>query len=312
MKKFLLTCGLFLLVFFLIDKGLILLRNSAPNREVDKRLEMILNGKIQSDILIYGSSRGGRDIIASEIEDSLKLPTYNLSFPGSAIEFHEFLLSETLKNGNKKPSVVVLVVDDPDELLPSSRINFRLDRLYPLIKYGVIRDKLVEKGGKNYWLSKLFIVHQLSISNFDLRPKHFKPIDTLLADGSMPINFKDPRFTGAFINDTTMYDVKKERQAEFNSFTRFVDLCHSNNIKLVIACPPNFYKPTVGFSDRIAGLVKDKAFMLIHDTNQHAYSKDPAYYYDDVHLNKKGARLFTAEIVDFIRKNNLVPGAAGR
>ncbi len=312
MKKFLLTSGLFFVVFFLIDKGLILLRNSAPNREVDKRLEMILNGKIQSDILIYGSSRGGRDIIASEMEDSLKLPTYNLSFPGSAIEFHEFLLSETLKNGNKKPSVVILVVDDPDELLPSSRINFRLDRLYPLIKYGVIRDKLVEKGGKNYWLSKLFIVHQLSISNFDFRPKHFKPIDTLLADGSMPIDFKDPRFTGDFITNTTMYDIKKERPAELNSFTRFVDLCYSNNIKLLIACPPNFYKPTVGFSERIAGLVKDKASILIHDANQHAYSKDPGYYYDDVHLNKKGAKLFTAELVDFLRKNNLVPGAISK
>lgn len=306
MKQFIANTALFLFIFFIIDKGLILVRNTAPDREIDKRLEWILNGKIQADILIYGSSRGSRNIIASQIGDSVNRSAYNLSYQGAAIGFHEFLLEQLFAHANKKPELVLLVVDDPYELLNSERNNFRLDRLYPLVKYSVVRDKLVEAGDKNYWLSRLFIVHQLSISNFDFRQRHFSRLDTMLNDGSMPISFTDPRFNGVFSKNTASYDAAKENASQVESFLRFIELCNRNHVKLLIVSPPNFYNPTPGFNTRLKQLAGNRAGFMMYDTLHRTFASLPGYYYDDVHLKRNGAVLFTNEIIRYIKENKIL------
>jgi hypothetical protein len=121
----------------------------AADRELDKRLEYIITGKVNSNIIVMGSSRGARDIVASQLADSLRTSAYNLSYPGSNIYFHEYLLTELLKNGNKKPKVLILVIDDPYEMEDNYSLQFRFDRLYPLVKYKSIRNTLTERGEKN-------------------------------------------------------------------------------------------------------------------------------------------------------------------
>jgi hypothetical protein len=74
-------------------------------------------------------------------------------------------LQNCLRNGNKKPNLLILAVDNPAELEETPSIRFRFDRLYPLVKYPEIRNTLIEKGEKNKILSELFVIHQLSISN---------------------------------------------------------------------------------------------------------------------------------------------------
>ena len=107
MKRFLIRFSAFILCFFIVDKAFILVRDSSPEREVDKRLEYILNGKIQSDLIIMGSSRGARSLIAKQITDSTGRSAYNLAFPGSDITFHEYVLRLLLETkGNKRPSTI--------------------------------------------------------------------------------------------------------------------------------------------------------------------------------------------------------------
>ena len=98
--------------------------NSSPSKEVDKRLEFVLKGKINKDIIILGSSKGSRDIIASQLESETNQTAYNLSYPGSNIEFHEFML-RTLVTFNNAPKMVILTVDNPIQFLNESLINFR-------------------------------------------------------------------------------------------------------------------------------------------------------------------------------------------
>ena len=111
MKSFIVKCVLFAAGFFILDKTLILLRNSLPERELDKRLEYLITGKIRADIVVVGSSRGARDIVASQMADSLNTTVYNLSYPGSDICFHEYLVSCLLKYGGNQPNIIVLSVE---------------------------------------------------------------------------------------------------------------------------------------------------------------------------------------------------------
>jgi hypothetical protein len=195
MKQLLIRLFVFALCFVVLDKAFIWVRDSAPKREVDRRLEMIVTGKIQSDVLIYGSSRGARSVIAKVFTDSLGISAYNLSFPGSDVTFHEFLLRTTLQTkGNKKPKTVILVVDDSDELKVSKSLKFRLDRMYPLVKYKVIRDELVKRKEKKPVLNELLVLHQMNKSSFLFKQRKFTKNDSIMQCGSMPISHQKKTF----------------------------------------------------------------------------------------------------------------------
>jgi len=186
MKRFIVKLAIFCLIFFVFDKLFIPLKNKSPILEIDNRLELLINGKINKDIIIIGSSRGGRDVIASQIEKETGQTAYNLSYDASALVFHEFIL-RTLVKFNKAPKTILLVIDDDSELLLDKPTKFRLDRLFPLVKYSHVQDELIVKGEKNKYLSSFFVLHQLHRSNFNLRKRMFSPVDTIMACGSMPL-----------------------------------------------------------------------------------------------------------------------------
>jgi hypothetical protein len=305
MTRFILKTLLFFIVFFVAEKALIFFRNSMPARELDKRLEYITKGELNSDIVIIGSSRGARDILASQIADSFKVPVYNLSYPGSDIRFHEYLLKELVKNSRLKPKVVILVVDDPSEFKVDRTITFRFDRLYPLVKYENIRNTLVERGEKNYILSQLFIIHQLSVGSFDIRKKRFNSQDTILSDGSMPISWQSPKFDTSFQLQGLSYDPKGEVGEKIECYRRIMKLADQNNILLLATSPPNFYHPTPGFMKRVNEL-SGKAVLTMHYDTMNPIYRNPDYYFDKAHLKLNGAAVYTSEIVAYIKRNPML------
>lgn len=303
MKRFLLKISLFALIFLLFDRLFLIIRNRSPKQQLDNRLEKVLNNQLDADVYVLGSSRGARNVIASQIQDSIGIPVYNLSYPGSNIEFHEYLLRRLLKFEKKKPGLVILAVDDMAELTSNSSLVFRLDRLYPLVKYDDVRNTLVEKGEKNPILSKLFILHQLSRSNFERRQVSvIRPRDTITSCGSMPISFQSDKFDRKYSDTLSIYAVGDELEYKRASFLRFIDLCNKNGIQLIIAFPPNFRKPTIGFESRIKFLANNKASFMHYDTTKVQYTEEN-YYFDGSHLKNNGAKLFTSELATFVKHN---------
>jgi hypothetical protein len=305
MKRFLIKCGVFLFVLFIVDKSLLILRNTRPQKELDRRLEYIITGKIRSDIIVLGSSRGARDIVASQLADSLHTTAFNLSYPGSDIHFHEYLLASLIKCGNMKPKILILALDDPAEVKEDSTIKFRFDRLYPLVKYGAIRNTLIEYGEKNRVLSDLFIVHQLSLSNFDPRKKHFTRQDTILKDGSMPISWQSDKFNRSFHFEPVVYNRNQEKPDKVQSLRNIIGMCHDNNITVLMACTPNFNMPSIGFSQRINQLAGRNNCVMEYDTTNTVY-RNAEYYFDDAHLKLNGATIYTSEISAYIKEHNLL------
>lgn len=304
MKLFITRIFFFILFYFALDKALIFFRDSMPERELDKRLERLIKGEIRSSVVILGSSRGARDVMASQLSDSLRQDAINLSYPGSDVTFHEYLLDELLQHENTKPDVILLAVDDPSEISKEPTLQFRYDRLYPLVKYKSVRNTLVNKGEKNAMLSKLFIIHQLSVGSLDFRKKKFNAQDTLHVDGSMPISWQSQKFNRRFGDNTTIYNRLNEDAPKIASFKNIINICSANDIQLVLVCPPNFSNPTPGFVDRLESLCDGKAKIMKYDTSNTAY-KNADYYFDPAHLKLNGATIFTSEIISFIRKKGI-------
>ena len=303
MKKFLQNLLIFGLLFFVLDKIFIFFIAVSPDKEVDKRLELLINGKVNKELVVLGSSRGARNIIASEIEKKTGHSAYNLAYPGSDIEFHEFIVRSLLKFNNA-PKVILLSVDYPMALLPDSILNFRLDRMYPLVKYNYINDELIARGEKNIIASNLFALSRMNKTNFDIRQKKFTALDTLYADGSMPISFQKPNEDWS-PSKGSAYNQKRELQVKVACFQKIIALCQEKNIKLIIIQPPLLDDMDDAFKKRLQQLSHFKVPFLEYNTQNPVY-KNKEYFYDKTHLNRKGAMIFTDEIADYIIANKIL------
>ncbi len=299
MSRFLKYIFVFAAVFFLFDKLFYVFLFVSPTLEVDKRLEKMLNGDIDEDVIIFGSSRGARDIIAHQIEDSLSLAAYNLSYPGSDIEFHLFLL-QTFLHFNKNPEIVVLTIDDQGELLPGTALNFRLDRLYPLAKYKYINDEMIKRK-ENTFLSRFLVLARLNQRNFDIRKKHFSVLDTITSCGSMPISYQMKEKDFSYYNSPQIYDPTQELAVKIKAFAKFQEICIANNIKLYLIFPPNFKDYNALFEKRIRQITLPGISIFVYDSLISSYH-DKSFYYDNVHLQTKGAVIFTNEIIGELKK----------
>jgi hypothetical protein len=304
MKKILLNILVFSILFFAFDKLFIYLRSAAAERQVDKRLEVVINGKMDADLLIFGSSIGAQGIIASSLSKELNIKAYNLSFPGSNVDFHEYLLNQVLINGNKKPKLVLLNVDEPAELIANTSINFRLDRLYPLVKYESIRDELNKREGKNKWFSQFLILYQLNKSNLDLRQKKFNTYDTILPCGSMPSYLTTNNFPSNYPSQALKYNIKDESPYLIKKFQSFINLCAKHHIKLVIVYPPKYRPRNKTFEERIQFLAGNKALHLMYNDQDSLY-RDKINYIDASHLRTNGAHLFTKEVAIYLKAQQL-------
>ena len=301
MKKFLITLVAFLVLFLAFDRCFLFFVCRAPSKEVARRLHSILDGKINKDIIILGSSKGARDIIASQLEKETKHSAYNLSYPGSDVEWHEFILRALLKF-NKKPKLVILTVDNPIELLPDSLLTFRLDRLYPLVKYDYVNQELINRNEKNAILSRLFVLHRISKGIFDLRQKKFTAMDTLLADGSMPISFQKENEHWDEKVDNTSYPKQKESLVKLRYLKKIIATCKHNNIKLLLVSPPMLRGVNPMFKKRMLEIAGNDASFYEFDTQNPLY-KDKSYFFDLNHLKKNGATVFTSEIANYLKTN---------
>jgi len=305
MKKFLSKILIFSLLFFAFDKLFILIRNYTPQLEVDQRLDILLQGKMDADILIFGSSIGARGIIASNLSKELNLKAYNLSYPGSNIDFHEYILRQALEHGNKKPKTVILTIDEPAQLIKNNSINFRHERLYPLVKYSEVRNELVLREEKNKFFAQLFVLYQLNKSNFDLRKKHFTIHDSIMPCGSMPSYNTTNNFPAKYEQLPSTYHKEKESKYLLSKFNSFVNLCYQNKINLVLVFPPKYKNRNKALEERFKFLTKNKALYFSFDDQNPVY-RNKLYYEDASHLRTNGAIIFSQDLAIFLQHQSKI------
>lgn len=301
MSLFLKKILLFSLCLFATDKLFTPLIFLTPELTPDKRLEEIINGDLSKEIIILGSSRGARNIIAGQIEEKIDKSVYNLSYPGSNAEFHSFIL-QTLIHFDQGPEYLLLVLDEPNYLYERDRMRFRYDVLYPLTKYHYINNQLIKRGEAN-GLAYFMVLSRIYRQSFDFSNWNFNPLDTILPCGSMPISFtrKDYNFKEALntrTNETYNFDLKESPLLR-DSFNKIVDNCRKNNIELILIYPPNFHVPDLQFIEKMNTIVGIENNYQSFNTKNPLYY-DSTYYYDIGHLNSKGANFYTDEIIEFL------------
>lgn len=297
MKRFLLHIALFVLLFLIIDQIFYVFIAHAPKKEYDQRLQQVLDGQMNKDVIILGSSRGANNIIAKQLEDSTGWSAYNLSYRGSNIEFQEFLLKTLLKY-NQPPKYLLLVIDNESEFKTVSTLNFRYDRLFPLKNYSYINDYLVLHHKQNV-LSKYLNLACVKRKDFSWSPKSVLPINVLTSHGSK-INALDSDSTLVYKEEIKPYDTLDEDIKKLNAFKSIQHMCDTNGIQLIYVFPPNFVVFNTNFYKRFKELDVDTNNVMIYNQKELKY-QNYKYFKDESHLNKFGAEVFTKELSEYIK-----------
>lgn len=291
MKHFFQNTLLFLLLFFLVDKLFYWKIEALPEQELDKRLEWILEGKMNKDILIFGSSRAQHGLYSDAIQDSLKRTTFNLGYRGCNIDFQLFLLKKVLKH-NKKPKVIFLTIDEDREFLPEKTLQFRYDKLYSLVKYQEITHELVDRKDISPFAVVLYSA-RLGWEKF-LKPKPISKYENWTPGGTVLLDDTESDFDKIRKRNKN-YNIDFELPERLAVFKEFQLICQKEKIQLFVLIPPTFAEQNIEFVKRINSLLINQNDKVWNEHNE-AFKKAD-YFSDEAHLNKKGAVLYTNEII---------------
>jgi hypothetical protein len=270
----------------------------------------LYKGKINSDIVIYGSSRAWRHINPTMISDSLHKTAYNLGVNGHSYKsqyFRHFLLLKY----NKKPKIIIQTLDvtsfekssdlyNPDQYLPYMLNNIEMKKLtyneYQPIDYKLPMIRYFGKKEAFMEIIKLFVNPG---SNIPLRTRGSLARDIMWNNDLIVAQQK----LGSF-------EVKSDSSI-IHLFEKYLNECHQLNIQVIFVYTPEYIEGQKFVSNRSDIMALYYQFSQKYDIPFYDYSNDSMsfhkeYFYNSGHLNKAGAELFTAKLINDLRKSRVM------
>ncbi len=247
--------------------------------------------EVISPVLIMGSSRALHHYNPRIIGDSLGLETYNCGVDGYGILFQYGRLRLMLERYTPKIIIYDAITDfDIKEDNYAKYIGLLrrwygeecLDSLFNDVDpYATVKLK-----SNLYRYNRDFI--QILSANISLQKNYeyngFSPLDgnSNLSPSYIP---QIPVPWG---------DLK------YKYFNKFITLCHSNNIKLIVVYSPWYNEDSSIIFDNLTKLCRSKGVPVIDMYADPKYENQD-YFYDSPHLNRSGADIFSRDVASRIR-----------
>ncbi len=278
----------------------------AKKQKRDKRIELLLNNKISSDIIILGSSRALNNYNPELINKITGRTCYNLGFSGSNIVFHEMVLDLILES-KYKPKTIIYNIDDYGTLYSVNGIEFRKDLLLPFVENKLINTTICKELKKAYWASQICQAYKQNVNfstaiSFLVRGIENEDYKTNKID-SLGANLMVQRELDSipnYIKHRKYPDPEKTNLEYMESFKNIQNKCLKNNIQLIICYPPLLMNPTPFLKPKIKALKSVKCKLYVADT----LLRDPKFFFNPDHLNKDGANFFSKHVSNQILKLN--------
>lgn len=246
--------------------------------------------KTNQDVLVLGSSRAEYHYVPSILSNSLKLSVYNCGREGVWLYYHYGVLISTLNRYT--PKVIVLEVDLKD--IYKDKDNFGKEILTehaPFYKkISPEFDSLMRLNGKKE-------ICKMQSNLYCYNSKFFKIITGNLV--SKPDNIL------GFMSQNGSWN-KEIDVLERNEFTidsekvktlrKFISKAKQHNIKIVLAVSPYFKIIPTDLFEPLKVIAKQSSIPFFNHVSDSVFLKDKTLFHDDLHLNLKGATIYSSVI----------------
>lgn len=272
----------------------------------------IFEGKINSDLLIYGASRAWVQFNSTMIEDSLHIPTYNLGIDGLYFQMQYFRHKMLMKN-NKKPKLIIIAIDMFS--LEKRKDLYNLEQFLPYMLWNK-EIKTATSGYKGFTA----IDYEIPLIRYYGRTR---AIETAFRFASGHLSNPVCRVKGYQARDETWntdFDNAKLKMKEqvinpdksiILLFETFINECNSQNIKLIFVNAPEYSEGQKFIKNREEVLAiytkwSKQYHIPFYDYSKSSISFQKKYFYNSIHMNKKGSELFTAQLIDTLKQSNTI------
>lgn len=269
----------------------------------------IYNRKIDSDIVIYGSSRAWCHFDPAIIEKKMNKRAYNLGLDGHNF-WLQYMRHQELLKYNIKPKEIILSLD-------ASSLHKRVD----LFNYQQFLPYLL---WNHTLFNKLDSYTGLSLIDCNIPLVRYfadwRVLDALIRIG---LNIDDnPRRVKGYMGRERIWndDFKKAKSSigsyeivldssSVRLFENFIIECQNNEIKLVLVYSPEYIEGQSFVKNRKAimelyNFFAQKYNLVFLDYSNADICKQRKYFYNSQHLNNDGSKIFTNMMIKDLKYDN--------
>jgi hypothetical protein len=254
----------------------------------------------KEDVLILGSSRALHHYVSSIFQNCINMSTYNLGRDGRNISYAYTVFSQVLTYHH--PRVIILDMQPEEFSLSDGKEseNSMVYALLPYANYPLIKKSIAKGNTSDLILSKIFWTYPYNSMAVQLVGNYYN-----LLPGEKNIQGFEPlkgsKITKAdILRDKGKLKKKPMDPALINAFQDFLKLAKKNNIVLYVVISPTANLSPYNSIAEIKKLTQQSGFKFYdYSTTINDYS----LFYDDTHLNIKGATLFTDTLANELKKN---------
>lgn len=309
MKKFGLTLILFSIPLFILGGLGDYFINRALRKSNHKYYIVwndLVSGNLNSEVLVYGTSRARAHINSKILEDSLKLSAYNLGIDGYTFDM-EYCRHRLVLEKNKKPSYIIQTLDY--HMLGKIEDLYQYEQFYPYFDNETVLKTIKTYKGLNGWDYHLPLVRYFgsteeifSAINILLRPSHnignrYKGFYNF--NQSWTKEFEIAKKS----NNTIVQKLDKESVILFE---KFILETKKMKIPLIFVYTPEHIDGQHYVSNRrqimsVYTYLAKKYNIPFIDYSNDSICFNREYFYNSEHLNLKGANIFSSKLASDLK-----------
>lgn len=291
MKKFIYSIIAFCLIPYIADFALSAIVQRSNNREVESWYDL-MHSQIDADLVVMGNSRAWVQINPTILDSILGVETYNLGMDGSCInrQIHKYHL---FRKYNRKPKIIVQTLD---AWSLGYKTGYEREQLFPYFWNWNMREEFFESEPFTF-LEKYIPMYRFR-SFMPLRRgprsliKGYQGMDRPW-DGSAFEKVKSITFTP---NDTTI-----------RMFDDYLAKAKAEGITVVLVFTPQYIGATEkttnhSYMHECYNRFASKYDFPIMDYTYMDICYDTAYFYNAMHLNRKGAEIFSDSLANALKR----------
>jgi hypothetical protein len=252
--------------------------------------------KTDADMLIFGSSRANHHYVPEVFVDSLGLSYYNTGRDGNGIFYQTALLKSVLSRYTPK----LVILDYAGDFGKGRQVYDNLSSLLPYYEsHPEIRKEVNLRGPyeRVKLLSGIYPFNSqvltISVGNLDLN-KTRKPDNR----GYVPLETEHP-VNKEYFRSTIQQPVDSNK---IHSLREFVQVAKASGTQLVVIYSPLYQEHKRYWEIEICSAIcKDAGVPFWDFSRDSLFLQRADLYYDPVHLNHKGATIFSQEVAHRLR-----------
>ena len=250
--------------------------------------------KEQSDILILGASRATRHYNSMMLIDSLGKTCFNAGQDGQPIYNQYLNLLNSLQNGK----VETVFLDLSSVQISDKWITERLEPLVPFYwANDTVRAIIDNVSDKTFPPSVIYLSSLIQYnSQFQKFLRYFSPQDVYIFHGYIPLPYSGKEFKYKPLKESSF--TINDKGMEYLS--RIASVCKKNNIDFYIIVSPSLRDCSLFYS-YISDYCRENDIKFLNYSNLQSCIGDLRLWQDYDHMNSKGADIFTAELIKYIK-----------